>query len=394
MDEHQVSRSMVLILLVMGAFGVMGGGLVAPGLPVIGAAFQAPEEQVGLILSMYTLGAALGLPVIGYLIDSVGRRKVGITCLFIDGIAGLAIIFAPNFSFLLLLRFIQGIGLAGLVPVAMTVIGDLFSGDRRLQLMGYLSGTISLGAVVIPLIGGMLASIHWQSVFTVYGFSLLLGIIFYFTLPETAPRTETRESETQTALQYGFSLFSTLKIKKIQNVIMHSLILYFLLYALVTYLPVYLIEIHGFNEIFSGIALSAQATFSVLLASKATVIADHLNWRKRTALGFAPMAISFLTFPHWPKGSYLVSFSVIMYGIGMGIVSPTIYNRITRLSPPELSGSVIALFNTMKYVGMTIAPLIIGLSLLFTPLNIIFISIGIFTALWATIALLQGLRQK
>jgi len=382
-DMGNVSKYVVPILLTMGAFGVMGGGLVAPGLPTIGAAFDAPEEQVGLILSIYTLAAAIGLPVIGYFIDSVGRRKVGISCLLLDGTAGLTIIFAPNFSTLLILRFFQGIGIAGLVPVAMTMIDDLFSGDKKLQMMGYLTGSISLGAMIIPTVGGALAYIHWRLVFGVYGFSLVLALIFHKELSETKPVNGSRPGGS--LYEYLSELFSTLKIKNIRNLMIHSFTLYFFLYALVTYLPLYLIKVHGFDEIFSGIALSGQAVFSAMLAWRATTIADHLDWRKRASLGFALISVSFLLLPYWPEGSYLISLSFIIYGVGMGIVSPTIYDRVARISPPEVTGSVIAIFNTMKYIGMTAAPILIGLSLLYLELPSIFLGVGGISALWAVI---------
>ncbi|MFO8109666.1 MAG: MFS transporter [Thermoplasmata archaeon] len=381
---------MIAILLIMGAFGVMGGGLVAPGLPTIGGAFDAPEEHIGLILSIYTLAAAISLPVIGYYIDSVGRKKVGITCLLIDGLTGLSIIFAPNFSILLLLRFIQGIGIAGLVPVAMTVIGDLFSGSRKLQIMGYLSGTISVGAVLIPLLGGFLASRDWKLVFAVYGFSIVLALFLFLFLPETGSKE--KDVIHRSPSEHVLSLFSTLKIKSVRNVMIHSMILFFFLYALVVYLPIYLVQTHGFDEIFSGISLAGQAFFSAVLASRATFIAKYLNWRKRATLGFFFISVCFLTLPYWPLGSYMVCVSFITYGIGMGIVSPTIYNRVTRLSPPELTGSVIAIFNTMKYIGMTLAPLVVGILLIFMGLKAVFIGVGIIGCLWASATLFPDLR--
>ncbi|MFW6305272.1 MAG: MFS transporter [Candidatus Saliniplasma sp.] len=384
-DRGHVSKYVMATLLIMGAFGVMGGGLVAPGLPTIGRAFNAPDEQVGLILSLYTLSAAISLPFIGYFIDSAGRRKVGITCLLIDGITGLAIIFVPNFHLLLLFRFIQGIGIAGLVPVAMTVIGDLFTGENRLRFMGYLSGTISLGAVIIPTIGGSLASIDWRLVFAVYGLSIFLAISIYFTLPETRPESDPKRTTYNTPLKYARSLVSTLKIKDIRNVMVHSFVIYFLLYALVTYLPIYLFKVHGFGELFIGLALSIQGGFAAILASKAGTVARYIDWRKRTSLGFVLTSVSFLLLPLWMIGSYTVTISFIIYGIGMGIVSPTIYNRVTKLSPTELSGSVIATFNMMKYVGMTSAPILIGISLIFMGLNTIFIAVGMIAVMWAAL---------
>ncbi|MFW5946695.1 MAG: MFS transporter [Candidatus Natronoplasma sp.] len=387
-----LSGFVIAVLLIMGAFGVMGGGLVAPGLPTIGEAFDAPKAQYGWILSIYTLSAAISLPFIGYFIDSIGRRKVAITCLLIDGGAGLAIIFAPSFSVLLIFRFIQGIGIAGLVPVAMTVIGDIFEGERRLQIMGYLTGTISLGAVVIPTLGGALASIDWRLVFAVYGFSLGLALFFFLNLPETSPNKDSEGEEHSSPLEYASSLFSVLKIKKIRNMMVHSLILYFLLYALVTFLPIFLVGIHGFDEIFTGLALSLQAVFSAFLASRAKFVARYIRWRGRASLGFGLMAIAFVLLPVWPVKSYTISFSFIIYGVGMGFTSPTIYDRITRISPERLTGSVISIFNTMKYVGMTLSPFLLGLALLFTGLNTIFIGVGILSGVWSLWTILPGYR--
>jgi len=392
-DQGNFSRYMIVILLAMGAFGVMGGGLVAPGLTTIGDAFDAPEEQIGLILSVYTFAAAVSLPIIGYYIDVVGRKKVGIACLLIDGITGLIIMYSPTFSILLILRFIQGIGIAGLVPVAMTVIGDIFSGDLRLQYMGYLSGTISVGAVLIPLLGGFLATIDWRLVFAAYGFSIALAISLYLFLPETGSRSKKNTVRNSSALEYTRSLLSTLKIKKVRNIMIHSLILFFLLYTLVTYLSLYLIGIHGFDEMFSGLALAAQAFFSAVLASRARFVADYLDWRKRASLGFALISASFVMMPVWPIGSYLVGLSFVLYGVGMGIVSPTIYTRVTRLSPPDLTGSVVAVFNTMKYVGMTLAPVVIGLMLIFLRLTTVFILVGLLSAIWALFTLLPEIKS-
>ena len=382
-DKGSLSKFVIFILLVVGAFGVMGGGLVAPSLPTIGEAFDAPEEQYGWILSIYTLAAAISLPFIGYFIDSIGRKKVGITCLLIDGLGGLAIIFAPSFSVILSLRFIQGIGIAGLVPVAMTVIGDLFSGEKRLKVMGYLTATISLGAVFIPTIGGVLASIDWRLVFAVYGLSLILALLFFLTLPETSPSKDSEDFEHDSPLEYASSLFSVLKIAKVRNMMIHSLILYFLLYALVTFLPIYLITQHGFEEIFTGLALSLQAVFGAFLSSRASFVARYMSWRRRASLGFALMAVGFLLLPVWPKNSYLVSLSFIIYGVGMGLTSPTIYDRVTRISPEKLTGSVISIFNTMKYIGMTLSPFLLGLALIFTGLNIVFIGVGLMAGIWA-----------
>ncbi|MFW5994057.1 MAG: MFS transporter [Halanaerobiaceae bacterium] len=388
-EQGYIPDYIIILVLIMGAFGVMGGGLIAPALPAIGTAFSVSEENIGLVLSLYTFAAAISLPFIGYFLDRIGRRKVGLACLFIDGIGGLAIIFVSNFPLLLVMRFFQGIGIAGLIPVAMTIFKDLFAGDEKLKLMGYLTGAISIGAVIIPSLGGYLASIDWRLVFAVYSLSLILGLIFLFKLPETLPRFASmsdskieNEKIENSPLEYFKSLLDIFKITEIRNIMIHSLTIYFMLYALVTFLPIYLVSGHGFSEFFSGLAISLQGLFSAILASRASFIAKFLNWRQRSTLGYFLIGACFLLLPFWPNSSYLVSLSFIIYGTGMGIVSPTIYNRATELPPPEISGLVISVFNTMKFIGMTLSPFLLGLILLVTRLEIIFIGVGMMAILW------------
>ena len=398
-EQGFIPDYIIILVLIMGAFGVMGGGLIAPALPAIAEAFQVSEGNIGLVLSLYTFAAAVSLPFIGYFLDRIGRRKVGLACLFIDGIGGLAITMAPNFAILLIMRFLQGIGIAGLIPVAMTIFKDLFVGDKKLKLMGYLTGAISIGAVIIPSLGGFLASIDWRLVFAVYGLSLILGLVFFFKLPETSPLingnsgSQINSEIENSPLEYFKSLLDIFKISKIRNIMIHSLTIYFMLYALITFLPIYLVTGHGFSEFFSGLAISLQGLFSAILSSRASFIAKFLNWRQRSTLGYLLIGICFILLPFWPNSSYLVSLSFIIYGAGMGIVSPTIYNRATELPPPEISGLVISVFNTMKFIGMTLSPFLLGLILIFTELEVIFIGVGIMAFSWGFYTL-KGYKKE
>ncbi|ACB84279.1 MFS transporter [Natranaerobius thermophilus] len=403
--QGNIPGYMIVMILSMGAFGVMGGALVAPALPTIGRAFEVPEGQQGFILSVYTLAAALSLPFIGYLIDVIGRRRVALACLLIDGAAGVSIIFAPSFGVVLILRFIQGIGIAGLIPVAMTIIGDLFSGEKRLQIMGYLTGIISLGAAVIPTLGGALASFDWRFVFAVYGLGFVFALFFLFTLPETSPfhfnagsssdnnNNQGDKTNQNTAhkspIEYINSLFTVFKNKSIRNIMFQPLMNYFFLYALVTFFPIFLVTVHGFAEIFNGLALSMQGLFSAIIASRADLAARFMTWWQRISIGFILKGIAFLLMPLWPTGSFLLSISIIIYGVGFGIVSPTIYNRATKLPPQDLIGSVVAIFNTMRFLGMTLSPFLLGIILGFTTLNVVFLIVGVVSIMWGTFSMSQ-----
>ncbi len=389
-DVLEFLNKKLIIILIMGSFGVMGGGLLAPALPTLSHAFAVSEDKIGLVLSVYTLAAAITLPFIGLLIDLLGRKKTALICLAIDGFFGLLCILAPNFYLLLLLRFIQGIGIAGLIPIAMTLISDWYQGETRLKAMGLLSGSISLSAVIIPSLGGFLATINWKFPFLVYGFSLILAIFFYLLVEENkAEEVEENKFSLQRMKQYFSKLLAALKLRQLQKIFIHSLIVYFILYTLVTFLPLYLTHSFGLTEFWVGIFISLQGFFSASFASQINLIDKYLSWQQKVYIGFLLLMLSLLTIPLW-NNYYLVLISIFLFGSGMGIIQPSIYNKTTTIAPKKQMGSVIALFNTMKFIGMSLAPFSLRIVYARYNLNAVFIAAAILPLLWLLILILKA----
>ncbi len=378
------------VLLAMAGFGVMGGGLLAPALPSLLEPFGVTEAAVGLVLGIYTLSAAISLPFTGLFIDSLGRRTMAIAFLLVDGIFGLLCVLAPTFAVLLALRFVQGIGIAGLIPVAMTVVADWYAGETRLRIMGLLSGTISLSAVVIPLVGGFLAGVSWQYPFMVYGFSLLLALGYFLFIEESAPPDRTG-SLFAGARQHFRGLLQCLRLRDVQRVFSHCLILYFLLYSVVTFFPLFLARSHDLHGAAAGMALSVQGMVSALLAWQVMIVRRVAGRETRVLSGFFLMALALGLIPLWGQ-VWSLGVSLVLFGMGMGTVSPTIYNWTTTAAPEELTGSVVSLFNTVKYVGMTLAPVILGWVQQGWNLHGVFWCAGLVGGLWGLISLLCGRR--
>ncbi len=353
-ESKLAHRLRVGTLLTMGGFGVMGGGLLAPALPALIEPFAIDEASAGLVLSVYTLAAALTLPFTGLLLDLLGRKTVGICCLLIDGSFGLLGTTAPSFGVLLGFRFLQGIGIAGLIPVAMTVVSDWYEGEQRLRIMGFLSGTIAVAAVVIPLLGGTLGEISWRHPFLVYGFSLLLAPVFFVLVPESAPRTRGQDIRARTGAYVG-GLVRALKLQAVREVFLHSFGTYFLLYSLVTFVPLFLSTAYGLGSGVAGVAIALNGFVAALVAGRAVGINRRLGRRLTLVSGYLAIGLSLGTIPLWP-GVAGVALSLVLYGVGMGVVQPVIFNWATTAAPAGLTGSIVALFNTLKFIGMTAAP--------------------------------------
>ena len=386
------SHIQLSILFLMAAFGIMGGGLMAPALPSLVGPFNIDAGSVGLVLGVYTLSAALTLPLTGLMLDVFGRRKVALACLVIDGVFGVLCTIAPNFTVLLVFRFFQGIGIAALIPVAVTVISDWYHGQVRLKIMGYMSATISMSAVFIPVIGGYLATINWQYPFMVYGLSLVLAVFYFFNIPESGIIKESSGSKDM-ILNYLLSLRGALKLPAVRKVFMHALILYFLLYAMVVYFPLLLSVEYGLTLTMAGVALAFQAFISSIVASQAFRIDRKMSRNSRLVAGYFLLFSGFILIPFW-ENYYQLHISLFLLGIGMGTLMPTIFHWTTTAGPNNLTGTIISLFTTVKFIGMTLAPVLLRFPHFLYGINGVFVVSALLAFIWSAKSMLNPFQEQ
>lgn len=162
------------------------GTIVATAMPTI-VGDLGGFDLFSWVFSAYLLTQAVMIPIYGRLADLYGRKRVlllGIG-IFLGGslLAG----FAWNMVTLIAFRVIQGIGAGALVPVSQTIVGDIYTGEARARMQGYMSSTFGSAAILGPTIGSFLvAHANWALVFW---FNLPLGLaaatLLHITLKET-----------------------------------------------------------------------------------------------------------------------------------------------------------------------------------------------------------------
>lgn len=128
--DSRVLRSDPKLYAILGlaAAGVLSSTLVSPALPGMASAFELTEARVGMVMTAFYLTAVVAIPTVGAAADIWGRRTVFLGSLVVYGIAGVLIAFVDTFAVVLLLRAIQGCAFPGLIPMAITLIGDLYDG--------------------------------------------------------------------------------------------------------------------------------------------------------------------------------------------------------------------------------------------------------------------------
>ncbi|HYX05179.1 MAG TPA: MFS transporter, partial [Bacteroidales bacterium] len=111
--------------------------------------------QVGIVLSVFGLITAFAQPLAGALTDRTGRQKeIIIGGLLLMGLSILMLVFVDTYEWLILIRILQGIGLAATIPASITLLTLATEKNRRGQGMGFYTTFRVLGFSIGPLLGG------------------------------------------------------------------------------------------------------------------------------------------------------------------------------------------------------------------------------------------------
>jgi len=130
---------------------------------------------VGTLISLFGFIAAIFQPLMGALSDKLNKRKILIQVgLAVIGISTVIFIFADNFMHLLLLRTLQGLGVAITIPAVLSLMTAITEKQSRGGSMGVYSTFRIIGFAIGPVVGGYL-QVH-------YGFdaAFYLGSGFIF----------------------------------------------------------------------------------------------------------------------------------------------------------------------------------------------------------------------
>ena len=168
--------------------GILANTLVGPAIPDILDAFDQPSSRAGLFVAAGTLPGIVMAPVIGVLADRFGRRAVLVPCLVAFGTFGLLSALAPTFQSLLVLRLCQGVGSAGLINLAVVLIGDHWTGNERARIVGQNAAILTISLAIFPPVGGLLTELGgWRLSFAPYALGLATAVLIYHRLDANRP---------------------------------------------------------------------------------------------------------------------------------------------------------------------------------------------------------------
>jgi MFS family permease len=338
---------------------MMGIQLITPTLPQMATALGLSDSQLSLVSTLYLLPAALGSIPAGILADRFGRRKVFGYSMIAFGIVGLVQpLTAQNFSLFLGMRFLQGLAFSGLVPLTMTILGDMFEGPQLVQAQGRRSVSISIAGGVLPVIGGVLVVAGWFVPWFLQGVAILFGLVVLRFMEDVVSTTLSKLSN----LRETFSpeLWKKPSVWALQYMGFARL---WVKFVLLTFLPVLLIGARGSTAAFAGFVLGISALANAVVAANGGGMARRWNPTPLMILAIAVMTV----------GLFVVALAVtptaiavgaVIYGAADGVLGVFLNSMVTAAPDAAHRGTFVAVTGAIRNVGKLLAPASFGLMLL------------------------------
>lgn len=183
----QTNRPLVLASVMLAMFiGAVEATIVSTAMPSISADLGG-FSKYSWVFSGYLLMSTVTVLLYGKLSDIFGRKPIFAVGIILFLIGSLLCGLADSMDQLIFYRFLQGLGAGAVLPIATTIVGDMYSAEERAKIQGYLSSVWGISAVTGPAIGGVLvATIGWEYVFWVnipLGILALLGVLIFLVEP-------------------------------------------------------------------------------------------------------------------------------------------------------------------------------------------------------------------
>jgi len=384
-------------------------------LPAIQADLDASGGQLLWLVDAYALTMAACILIAGSLGDLFGRKKVLTVGLVLFGIASWVCGYTHNVHLAIAARAVQGVGAACMVPLSLALVSAGFEPERRGWAIGTWLGLSTLGTVLGPLMGGILAEADmWRVIFYL---NIPVAIIAAWVLASKVPESKGQSGSLDIAgaitilvglssLTYGFitagevgwteigvwlalavgvlSIGAFLWVQKTAKSPMMPLELYasrtfaganamtFFIYGalagILLFLPLVLVQVHGYSPVQAGLALLPMAGFIGAMSAALGKWADRHGERLPLTIGplFVAAGFFWLSTVKADAVGYVADFlpSIALIGVGMGIVTSPITTAVMGAVPKERSGIASGVNNAVTRVSAVLAIAIMGSVLL------------------------------
>jgi multidrug resistance protein len=336
---------------------VTGVGIVVPLLPVYAYELGASGLYIGLVFGAFSLSRTFFLPYFGRLSDKKGRKPLIVAGLLAYALISIGFILSKNVETLIIIRFIQGISSAMLIPVIQAYVGDITPEGSEGLSMGMFNMSMFFGLSLGPLAGGMInehfslnTSFLCMGILAFLGFSLCL-----FLLPPTkSERAVSRKKEV-------VSWKKLLRDKDLAGLFFFRFAYAACVGVVWGFLPVLADSEFHLSSSYIGILVMLGVFIAGVMQTPMGYMADRFDKRIMILIGGFIIAFAILLF-NWADGFGDLFTANVLIGIGGGIAMPALMAlAVLKGKTTKAMGSVMGIITMAHSSGMLTGSLVAGL---------------------------------
>ncbi|MDF3338303.1 MFS transporter [Mycolicibacterium septicum] len=202
-----------MALLVAGSLfmEILDATIIAPAIPLIAASFGVEAIDVNVAISAYLVTVAVLIPASGWLADRFGTRRVFIAAIAVFTLASVGCAVSASLPMLVLMRILQGVGGAMMVPVGRLAVLRQSGKADLVRAIALLTWPALTAPVLAPVLGGAIATLgSWRWIFAVNIPIGVIGIVLALKLVRGEPRPTTRSLDWPGLLALGSGIAAAL----------------------------------------------------------------------------------------------------------------------------------------------------------------------------------------
>lgn len=415
MSNKSSSSTWAITLFCFGVLmAALDNGIISAALTTINSSFDVSANWGAWGVTIYTLGLAISIPIVGKISDRYGRKKLFIVEITLFGLGSLLVALSPNFGFYLAARFIQAMGGGGIFIIGSSHVLSTFPAEKQGKALGMLGAMNGIGAILGPNLGSLILDIteNWHFLFLInVPIAVILAVLGALKIQETKEASVGKLdligtillSAAVLSIMYGLtniegvSLLDSLATPDVYGFLLAGMILFtglilydrtlegrngdpilpvgllvrptYLLTLLIgalsgallagmIYIPSFSEQVLGIAAENSGYWMTPLALASGVGAAFGGILVDKKGPILAVFLSGLVTAIGFVLFPTWIDVKWQFIISSCIAGLGMGILLGAPLNILATERLEKDKGSALAGLSLSRQIGMTIAPAI------------------------------------
>ncbi len=370
-------------------------------LPHMQGTFSASVDEITWVITSYLVANAIVVPITGWLGNFFGRRRIYLASVVVFTLASLGSGAAPDLSFMVAMRVLQGLSGGIIVPMSQAILLEAFAPAERGRALSYFGVGVVFGPIIGPILGGWITDAWgWRWIFYINipigVLAVALALVFlhdpaYIRKPEgrvdaisfvfialglgalevMLSRGERLDWFASRSIQVtavlavlGVALLiwrsfthdhplvdlSVLKNREFAAGVGFSFFQYFVLYATLLLLPLFTQELLGYSATWAGLVLAPGGAASLLAMLVAGRVVQRIDVRWILLVGVAFMVLSMRllraidlnsTFGYLAVGRFTL-------GFGVGFLFISVVAAAYSTMPAEQMGQATGLYNLVR----------------------------------------------